>query len=81
MTLTIRFRAPTRSDSPSGPIIHERRIQQVPAQVVKEMVLDFQAYRADGTKEDQRTVYRFRVEGKETVLAVDFDEVIAIRAE
>jgi hypothetical protein len=80
MTITIIFRTPARTDPPTNPVIHERCFHGVPSSVAETLVGDFLAYHRDGGG-DQRKSYRFKMDREEIMMAVDFDEVVAVVAE
>ena len=81
MVLTIAFRAPSRTELSAELNLHERCFGTVPSAVVETIIRDFAAYHSTLSACDQRELYRYEASGEERVLAVDFQEVIAIITE
>lgn len=84
MTVSITFQTPYFETDKSPPAVHERELRSVPRRKAEEMVEDFVRYqekKSTSTQEaTQRQMYRYEKEGEELLVALDFDEVIALIA-
>lgn len=84
MTVSITFQSPYFETDESPPTVHERELTSVPRPKAEEMVEDFVRYqekkRTGAEKATQRQMYRYEKEGEELLVALDFDEVVALIA-
>lgn len=75
--LTITFSPPTRRNGKSE-VVHERSLKAVPRSQAEQMQADFERYQSEGGQAEKDKLYRFRQDGSEVLLPIDFEEVIAI---
>lgn len=80
MLITITFRSPNRQTAPGGPSLHERCIESVPRPKAEEMASDFVKYRKAPGEATRSKLYRYHTNGEEVLVALDFDEVVALTA-
>jgi hypothetical protein len=80
MDVTITFRTPARdgTEIPSG--IHDRTLHGVPSSLAYRIADDFVRYRSEPDSPGRSTLYRYERDGEEVLVALDFDEVIAVTA-
>lgn len=83
MTVRITFSAPPRQNSADGStfqssVIHERRLEDVPAQVAQKMDDDYVRYRSNGPGARRYNIYRFESAGEKKEVALDFQEITAL---
>lgn len=80
MFITITFRSPTHEAVAGEPSLHERTIESVPSPKAKQMASDFVEYRQAPSEASRSKLYRYQTNGKEVLVALDFDEMIALTA-
>ena len=80
MLITITFRSPTHDATARAPSLHERTIESVPPPKAEQMASDFVEYRKAPTEASRSKLYRYQANGEEILVALDFDEVIALTA-
>lgn len=85
MTVSITFQSPYYESDESPPTVHERELYAVPKAKAEAMVDDFIQYQeqqenGSTTSKRQRKMYRYTKDGEELLIALDFDEVIAMVA-
>ena len=79
MTVSITFQSPAHENGKGGWSLHERRLQAVPKANAQRMVEDFTTYQSEENG-DRRKLYRYENEGHERLVALDFEEVVALVA-
>ena len=78
MTVSITFQSP--GEGSQGPAsLHERRLEAVPKSKASRMAEDFTTYRGNGEVE-RRKLYRYDAGDGERLVALDFEEVVALMA-
>ncbi len=80
MFITITFRSPGHENAARGPSLHERTIESVPRPEAKQMASDFVEYRKSSPEASRSKLYRYQTDGEEVLIALDFDEIIALTA-
>jgi hypothetical protein len=80
MLITITFRSPTHESAAAEPLLHERTIESVPSPKAQEMAADFVEYRKAPKDTSRSKLYRYQTNGDEVLVALDFEEVIALTA-
>lgn len=81
MDVTITFRTPFRENRRTGPSVHERTLVAVPASLAEEMATDFVQYKGGPRGTETSKLYRYKKDGEDVLLALDFSEIIAITAD
>ena len=81
MDVTITFCTPFRKNHQTGPTIHERMLVDVPAPLAEQMATDFVQHRGDPNSIKKSQLYRYKKDGEEVLVALDFSEIIAITAD
>lgn len=81
MDITITFRTPIRKNRHTGPTVHERMLVDVPASLAEQMATDFVQHRGNPNGTEKSQLYRYKKDGEEVLVALDFSEIIAITAE
>ena len=80
MFITITFRSPTHEAAATDPSLHERTIEAVPRPKAEKMASDFVEYREAPAEASRSKLYQYQANGEEVLVALDFDEVIALTA-
>lgn len=84
MTVSITFQSPYFQGDKSPPAVHERHLDAVPRIEAEQMVEDFVRYQekkgTSNVESAQRQMYRYDRDGEELLVALDFDEIIALVA-
>jgi len=80
MTVTITFRTPSREDPGIGTGLHERTLVTVPSALARQMADDFVQYRSQPDGTGRSKLYRYQRDGEEVLVALDFEEIIALTA-
>jgi hypothetical protein len=81
MDVTITFRTPFRENRHSRPTVHERTLTEVPNPLAEQMATDFVQHRGDPSGTEKSKLYRYKRDGEEVLVALDFSEIIAITAD
>lgn len=76
--ITFRSSAPEHLDSAAG--LHEQIIPDVPVTEAERMVEDFTRYQTAAPEAIRRMRYQFARRGKDVLVALDFDHVVALTA-
>ena len=81
MTVSITFQSPqsVHEGVQGAATLHERHLDAVPKEKATQMAEDFAAYES-GEVGDRRKLYRYGDENRERLVALDFDEIVAVIA-
>ena len=80
MTVSITFQSPQSSLEGGQPsTLNERELDAVPKSKAEKIAEDFTAYRTEQT-DDRRKLYRYGDDESERLIALDFEEVVAVVA-
>jgi len=79
MTVSITFQSPQSSHEGGASTLHERQLDAVPKSKATQIAEDFTAYQAEQS-DDRRKLYRYGDDEAERLLALDFEEVVAVVA-
>lgn len=80
MTVSITFQSPHSAlESGQPSTLHERQLDAVPKSQAEKIAEDFTAYRTDQT-DKRRRLYRYGDDESERLIALDFEEVVAVVA-
>ena len=80
MTVSITFESPDREQAQRPASLHERCLEAVPPEQAEQMARDFVEYRSE-KKGERRKLYRYESVDGECLVALDFEEIVAIMAE
>lgn len=80
MKIKITFRTPSCENAREGPTIHERTLEDVPHAEAEQMAQDFVEYRNSTNGAKASELYRYDKNGSEVLVALDFEEVVALMA-
>jgi hypothetical protein len=76
-TIHITFETPSGGDQAPETVLHERRLDDVPVAVADQMMTDFRRYQEN--QRERSPLYRYEQDGEEVFLALDLEEVVALR--
>ena len=79
MTVSITFQSPPSLEGSQPSTLHERELDAVPKSKATQMAEDFTAYRSEEAAE-RRKLYRYGDDEAERLIALDFEEVVAVVA-
>ncbi len=78
--VTITFRTPARESDRAEASLHKRTVVGVPLDLAQQMAEDFVQYQSTPDEDGRSKLYRFEKEGNDVLVALNFDEIIAVTA-
>jgi hypothetical protein len=79
MTVSITFQSPPQEYTQGPAVLHERRLEAVPRPKAERMAEDFVEYQSNNDT-NRRKLYRYDPGDGERLVALDFEEVVALVA-
>lgn len=80
-TVSITFQSPRLESDQTPSSVHERHLRDVPKSKAERMAEDFAAYQSLPAESTRRKLYRYQDRGNERLVALDFEEVVAVVVE
>lgn len=78
MTIHVTLQPPD-TDSLGPSQVHDRTFTEVPADLAATITRDFEAYEREASDAERRKLYSFeRTSGEKVLLALDFEDVVAV---
>jgi hypothetical protein len=79
MNVSITFQSPAQEHTQTPASLHERCLESVPRANAEQMAKDFVEYQSDG-EGARRKLYRYESADGECLIALDFEEIVAVVA-